>query len=239
MRPSFFHARSVASCVRQSTRLWTCIRSIRSTRKSSIERRICAMPASRPRVHTLVAINALSCAFIVVSNSPTTVSAAPYIGDESITEPPLSNRIRRTSSSWVRSAGPWPTSKVRHVPQPTSGSGARFEGIGRVCILSLMAGFAQRISDAAHAEVAPTMSRRNSVRVIAKNRKCNPTDCASRQRITGWGDWANGEIGLVAVAFEHLCALLRRDSTGERARGSRIAAGCVQTCTCVCEVLRW
>src|SRR5213079_1767841 len=96
-------------------------------------------------------------------------SAAPYIGEESITDPPLSNRICRTSTNGARSAGLWPTSKVRHVPQPTTGNGAPLDGIGGICIFSLVAALARRIPDALHTEVAPSMKRRNSLRVMGKN----------------------------------------------------------------------
>ena len=72
--------------------------------------------------------------------------------------------------------GSGPTSKVRHVPQPTTGNGSRVDGIRRVCILSVIAGLARRICDAANAEVALAMRRRNSVRVIAMKKKFNPAD---------------------------------------------------------------
>jgi hypothetical protein len=96
-----------------------------------------------------------------------------------MTEPPLSKRTRRTSRSRSRSAELWPTSKVRHVPQPTTGNRSRVEGIRRECIFSVTSGFARRICDAANAEVAPTMRRRKSVRVIVMLRTSNRPSCAT------------------------------------------------------------
>src|SRR5215813_14170430 len=52
MRPCGFHSRKVANCVPTSTRLWTCIRSIRFVRRSAIERSIDLIPFSLPRVQT-------------------------------------------------------------------------------------------------------------------------------------------------------------------------------------------
>ena len=92
------------------------------------------VPLSRPVVQTLVAMKALSRVPAAASRSPTTPSAAPYIGEVSITEPPASNSTLRTSASGARSSGLAPTSKVRQVPQPTTGSISPEEGILRWCM---------------------------------------------------------------------------------------------------------
>ena len=92
------------------------------------------MPLSRPEVQTLVAMKALLRVPAAASRSPTTASAAPYIGEVSITEPPASNRTLSTSASGARSSGRRPTSKVRQVPQPTMGSISPEEGILRWCM---------------------------------------------------------------------------------------------------------
>src|SRR2546426_9520334 len=63
--------------------------------------------------------------------SPTTPSAAPYIGDESITRPPSWKKRCRTSLSGSRGAADAPTSKVRHVPRPTAGIVSPPCGMGR------------------------------------------------------------------------------------------------------------
>ena len=134
MRPSAFQACKVGRCVFQSTRLWICISSMRSVRSSRIDSFICAMPASRPWVQTLVARNALSRVPAAASRSPTTPSDWPYIGELSITEPPASNSTFSTSARGARSAADGPTSKVCQVPQPTTGSASPVEGILRVCM---------------------------------------------------------------------------------------------------------
>ena len=54
------------------------------------------MPASRPRVYTLVAMNVFVCAFNSASSSPATASALPYIEELSITEPPAANKAANT-----------------------------------------------------------------------------------------------------------------------------------------------
>jgi hypothetical protein len=105
IRPSVFIRRRLASCVRQSTRLWICIRSITSARSSWAERRICSMPRSRPVVHTLVARKARGRAASSANKSPVTASARPYIGELSITRPPASSSARRTSRGGCLAAG--------------------------------------------------------------------------------------------------------------------------------------
>ena len=104
---------------------------MRSVLNRAIDRFICAMPLSRPEVQTLVARKALLRVPAAASRSPTTPSAGPYIGELSITEPPAANRISSTPASGRRSSGRLPTSKVRQVPQPTTGSISPEEGILR------------------------------------------------------------------------------------------------------------
>ena len=137
MRLSAFQARRVGRWARQSSRLWICISSTWSVLSSDSDRVICSMPLSRPDVHTLVAMKALLRVPIrrgAASRSPITPSAAPYIGEVSITEPPASNSTASTSASGARSSGRRPTSKVRQVPQPTMGSISPEEGILRWCM---------------------------------------------------------------------------------------------------------
>ena len=111
--PFSFHSRSVFNWVRQSSRLWTCISSILSVRKRLSERRIWAMPSSRPRVQTLVAMKACLRAPIASINVPAAASERPYIGELSIIRPPASNRIPSTLVSRARSSALRLTSKVR------------------------------------------------------------------------------------------------------------------------------
>src|SRR5256885_371453 len=144
MRPACFQSLSVRRCVRQSSRLWICIRSIRRVRSRRSDCSICDTPASRPRVQTLVARKSLSVIARSVARSPTTDSAAPYIGEESTTRPPRPTNCRRTSLSGARSAAEAPTSKVRHVPTPTVGIRSPLDGMGDC-----------RIEDAAPARGGP------------------------------------------------------------------------------------
>ena len=76
-------------------------------------------------------------AFISASRVPTTASARPYMGEESITLPPASSRMRSTSLRWSSAARSAPTSKACQVPSPTTGSGSLVEGIGRVSMVGL------------------------------------------------------------------------------------------------------
>src|SRR5215831_5593383 len=134
MRPAAFHSLSVLRCVRQSRRLWIWIRSSRRARSRLSDCSICATPALRPLVHTFVARNSLSVIASSRARSPTTDSAAPYIGDESTTRPPSSTRLLSTSRSGARSASPPPTSNTRHVPNPTAGIVSPLAGMGRLSI---------------------------------------------------------------------------------------------------------
>src|SRR5437867_10288 len=135
MRPCSFHSRSVARCVWTSTRLCTCIRSIRFARKSAIERSIDLIPLFLPRVHTLVATKSLSRIPSVAVRPPITSSARPYMGDVSITRPPSLTRSDRTPSSCLRVSDVRSTSNVRHVPKPITGSFSSDEGIARISIV--------------------------------------------------------------------------------------------------------
>src|SRR5262245_53174387 len=132
MRPAAFHSLSVRRCVRQSRRLWIWIRSSRCARIRLSDCSICATPASRPLVQTFVARKSLSVIPSSAARSPTTDSAAPYIGDESTTRPPNSTRLFSTSLSGARSAGESPTSKTRHVPSPTIGIASLLDRMGRL-----------------------------------------------------------------------------------------------------------
>ena len=70
----------------------------------------------------------LMCASSALS-SPTTDSAAPYIGEESTTRPPASENVRRTSRSGARAPGSPRTSKVCQVPMPMAGSSSPETGM--------------------------------------------------------------------------------------------------------------
>src|SRR4030095_15620469 len=134
MRPCAFHSRKVSSSVWTSTRLWTCIRSIRFARRSAIERSIDLIPLSSPRVQTFVARKILSWIPSAVVNSPITSSARPYIGDVSITRPPSFTKSERTSPSCLRLSDVRSTSNACQVPRPVTGSFSPLEGIARVNI---------------------------------------------------------------------------------------------------------
>src|SRR5260370_27970811 len=105
--------------------------------KSAAGRFIWAIPASRPEVHTLVAIKADSRASSSVSKSPTTPSARPYIGELSIILAPPAKNNRSTSASVLRVAAPPPTSKACQVPSPMTGRASPVLGIALVIIAAL------------------------------------------------------------------------------------------------------
>ena len=132
--PSRVHSWSVSSCVFTSTRLCTWIRSIGFARSLRIECSISSMPRSRPEVQTFVAMNSFDRRPSLSTTSPMTSSARPYIGDESITQPPRATNSLSSSSSGRRSAGEFPTSKVCHVPSPMTGSASSVDEIARLII---------------------------------------------------------------------------------------------------------
>src|SRR5438094_4903037 len=166
MRPSFFHSRNVGRCVFTSTRLCTCMRSIRFVRRSAIERSIDLIPFSLPRVQTFVARKSLSRIPSVAVRSPITCSARPYIGDESITRPPSFTNRASTSSNCFRLSGARSTSNVRHVPKPITSSFSPEEGIARICIvddsLAVHTRDAPKSNPAAPAPIKRVASRRVS-----------------------------------------------------------------------------
>src|SRR5688500_7248675 len=138
--PSAFHRRRVFRCASRSTRLWTCMSSMRGCLSSAIERCIWSMPFCSPRmpepgVHTFVAMNAWPCC-CGVRRSPSTASAVEYIGEVSISVAPAAKNAPRTSRSGVRAAASVPTSKGPEVPRPTAGSASPVEGILRSSILA-------------------------------------------------------------------------------------------------------
>ncbi len=131
MRPSSFIRRRAARWVRQSTRLWICIRSITSVRNRLAERRIWATPLSRPVVHTLVARNARGRAARSATRSPLTPSARPYIGELSIILALEAKSRRTTSRNGRRAFSSAPTSNTGQVPRPMTGIASPVDGIGR------------------------------------------------------------------------------------------------------------
>ena len=96
----------------------TCMRSMTFTRRRLNDVSICAMPSSRPLVHTLVAMKSLSRTPSSAMRSPATDSELPYIGEESTTPWPAAAKMRTTSRSRSRSAESLPASNVCHVPRP-------------------------------------------------------------------------------------------------------------------------
>ena len=140
-----------------------CIRSIRRVRSRRSDCSICDTPASRPRVQTLVARKSLSVIARSVARSPTTDSAAPYIGEESTTRPPRPTNCRRTSLSGARSAAEAPTSKVRHVPTPTVEIRSPLDGMGDC-----------RIEDAAPARAGPAAAAATISRSTARRESGPP-----------------------------------------------------------------
>src|ERR1700730_259890 len=112
------------------------MRSMTPVRKSPAERFICSIPASRPEVHTLVAIKADSRASSSATKSPTTPSARPYMGELSMILAPPAKNNRSTSASVRRVAAPPPTSKACQVPSPMTGRASPVLGIGLVIIVA-------------------------------------------------------------------------------------------------------
>ena len=155
MRPSSFHSRNVARCVFTSTRLCTCMRSIRFVRRSAIERSIDLIPFSLPRVQTFVARKTLSRIPSVAVRSPITCSARPYIGEVSIARPPSLTKSERRASSCRRLSGIRSTSNTRQVPKPIAGSFSSDDGIARINILDDSAFVCPR--DALTGQNAPAM----------------------------------------------------------------------------------
>jgi len=162
-------------CVSQSTMLWICISSICWRRHSRSESRICRSPAARPLVHTLVAAKAVVERPLSASRSPTTPSARPYIGLESISVPPPAKNACSTSRRRARSTAPLPMSKVSQVPMPTTGRRCPEDGMARVSGSSACA----RMPAAASAATASSR-RRASDRGIAAEKA--PTVVAMRSR---------------------------------------------------------
>src|SRR5713226_8376435 len=146
MRPDAFHSLSVRRCVRQSTKLWICMRSTRRARRRRNDCSIWARPASRPLVQTLVARKSLSVTPRSAARSPTTDSAAPYIGEESITRPPSSTSRSSVCLRGSRSPADAPTSNARHVPSPTAGSVSPLDGMGRCSIADTVRAIRSRVA---------------------------------------------------------------------------------------------
>ncbi len=154
----------VTSWVSTSTRLCTCMRSSRFTRRRSNDRCMESIPACLPLVQTLVARKSelRRCSSLV--RSPITLSARPYIGELSITLPPSWTKRARTSLSGCRSLGEAPTSNTCQVPRPTAGIFSPVAGMARDSIVvssAARSGIEQRAAAA-----APPITRAASRRVI-------------------------------------------------------------------------
>ncbi|CFW45175.1 Uncharacterised protein [Bordetella pertussis] len=87
------------------------MRSMRSPPSWRSDACICARPAARPLVHTLVATKARWRRPASASSRPVTASARPYIGELSNTVPPAANKVRTTSPRASYSAEGRATSK--------------------------------------------------------------------------------------------------------------------------------
>ncbi len=106
-RPCSASVRHTEQCPRTASgaafRAACCIKAIRRTPNRRSESFICAMPAVRPLVQTLVMMNARPLPPVAASASPARASARPYMGDESTMLPPAANNRRTTSESRWRS----------------------------------------------------------------------------------------------------------------------------------------
>src|SRR5215213_4310887 len=156
--------RNVARWVRQSSRLWIWIRSSTGHCSSSADRRICAVPASRPLVQTFVARKTRGRRPASATRSPVAASARPYIGEVSIMRPPASASTRSTAASFSRAGSPGPISNTCQVPSPITGIASPLDGIGRVIIVPAPAAISppllSKIAPAAPAIVPRTSRRR-------------------------------------------------------------------------------
>ena len=170
------------------------MRSKRGTPQSSRERSICSIPCSLPSVHTFVAANTAG-GRICRSSSPTTSSAAPYIGDESMSVPPRSKNAFRTGASASRS-GPGPASNVREVPSPTTGSSSPVEGIR----------FLIGVRDADRAGVG-TIDAAAAI----------PSPATKRRRVS---DWFQVSIVLVLLLGRRLLGRVAAETPSSAAAGS-------------------
>ena len=132
-----------------------------------IDRSICAMPASRPVVQTLVARKALSRVPAAASRSPTTPSArAVHRRAVDHRAAGLEQHLQHLGERRAL-VGAAPTSKVRQVPQPTTGSGSPLDGIDLDCILSGMAVCPWARGDSIAAMLPAPAVRRRVLRVIS------------------------------------------------------------------------
>ena len=104
---------------------------------------------------------------------PSIASAAPYIGDESITPPPRAKNARSTSTRRSVPGAPGARSNVIHVPMPMRGTDAPLDGIVRYALAGgapggglggLGSAPSARGAPVAPARAAPTSPRRNSRR---------------------------------------------------------------------------
>ena len=86
------------------------------------------------------------------------------MGEESITLPPASNRVRSTSLRGARSGPAGATSKVCQVPTPTIGSGSLVLGMGRVSMVGLACA---RVPGSAAQAPAANANCKRSLRVAA------------------------------------------------------------------------
>ena len=77
------------------------------------------------------------------------------MGEESITVPPRSKKLRSTCARWSRSSWSSPTLKVIQEPMPITGTCSPVAGIGLVRI-----GLAAARASGARAEAAPSMARK-------------------------------------------------------------------------------
>src|SRR5437764_9370085 len=107
---------------------------MRLVRSTDIECSLDSIPASLPGVQTLVAGKSLSRSPSLLARVPTTSSARPYIGEESITLPLSLTKSESPSPSSFSLSGFRSTSKTFQVPSPMTVSFSPEDGITRVSI---------------------------------------------------------------------------------------------------------
>ena len=124
----------------------------------SVDFCICDSPADLPSIQTFVAKNKSSRTLPASMISPTIISERRYMGDESITLPPLASS-RSTISLRVAISSEEPaTSNTSQVPSPTTGIDSSVPGIGRVNIFSVSE--KERLGENPSAIAALSTSRR-------------------------------------------------------------------------------
>ena len=173
------------------------------------------MPASRPKVQTLVATKSLPARPSSAESSPTTCSAAPYIGEASTTVPPSSTSVRKVSRAAARSRPLRGTSNASQVPSPTAGMRSPVRGIGRVsiviaCFLLVVA--STRRGKNTQIDRAPGAFR---ARVAVGSFRTHPSGCRRRRMR------AQPLSGRAAPATASACSVSCEKATGRASTDNR------------------